>query len=47
MEDNRNYQSEEVEDENLMDDVVVSEPDDSVKESGKPRKKQEGDFQLD
>ena len=43
MEDNRNYQSEEVEDENLMDDVVVSEADDSVKENGKSRKKQESE----
>lgn len=38
MEDNRNYQSEEVEDENLMDDVIVNPADDSVKENGKPRK---------
>ena len=43
MEDNRNYKSEEVEDENLMDDVVVGEADDSVKENGKPRKKQESE----
>ena len=33
MEDNRNYQSEEVEDENLMDDVIVNPADDSVKEN--------------
>lgn len=43
MEDNRNYQSEEVEDENLMDDVIVNPADDSVKENGKPRKKQESE----
>ena len=43
MEDNRNYQSEEVEDENLMDDVIVNPADDSVKENGKPQKKQESE----